>query len=312
MHCLVTGGAGFIGSHLADRLIKKGHLVSVVDDLSRGDDLSTGKLINIPQEAKFYKIKIESPKLKEVYEKTRPEIIFHLAAQSQVKKSVDNPFLDVRTNILGTLNLILLSLKYKAKKFIFSSSGGVIYGNTARKANENTPLNPISPYGFSKLAGEQYIKFYSQYGLKYSILRYSNVYGPRQDPNGEAGVVAVFTKHMLKNEPCILYGFGKPIRDYVYVEDVVQANVIASQEQGNEIINIGTGIPTSVSKLFDLMSRAIGYSLNPVYKPLRGGELDKNLLDWSRAKELLGWEPKTSLKNGLEQTINWFKEVEKS
>ncbi len=301
MKVLVTGGAGFIGSHLVDRLVKEGHLVSVVDDLS------TGKLINISQKANFYKIKIESPAMKKIYEETQPEIIFHLAAQSQVKKSVDNPILDVHTNILGTLNLILLSLKHKVKKFIFSSSGGVMYGDTEEKANEDVPPNPLSPYGFSKLAGEQYIKFYSQQGLKYSILRYSNVYGPRQDPNGEAGVVAIFAKRMLKHKPCILYGFGKPIRDYVYVEDVVRANIMASQGEKSEIINIGTGIPTSVEKLFNLISKITGYSLDPIYKPIRGGELNKNFLDWSRAKKLLGWEPKTSLKKGFEQTINWFK-----
>ncbi len=301
MRMLVTGGAGFIGSHLVDKLIKKGHSVSVVDDIS------TGNLENMSKDAKLYKIKIESPKLKKVYEEIKPEIVFHLAAQSQVNRSVDNPVLDVRTNILGTLNLITLSLKHKVKKFVFSSSGGVMYGNTEIKACEDVPVNPLSPYGFSKLAGEQYIKFYSQYGLKYSILRYSNVYGPRQDPNGEAGVVAIFAKLMLKNKPCILYGFGKPIRDYVYVEDVVRANIMASQEKENEIINIGTGIPTSVKELFDLISNITGYSRSPVYKPIRGGELNKNFLDWGRAEKTLGWKPKTNLKKGFEKTINWFR-----
>ncbi|MCK4352418.1 GDP-mannose 4,6-dehydratase [candidate division WOR-3 bacterium] len=307
MKFLVTGGAGFIGSHLVDRLIRNGNQVSIIDNLS------TGKETNINKNAKFYKLGIEETQVEEVFKKENPDCIFHLAAQSQVKKSIDEPILDATTNILGTLNLLALSLKYSAiggkiKKFVFASSGGVMYGNTLKPAVEEKTPNPISPYGISKLTGEQYIKFYgTQYGLSYSILRYSNVYGPRQDPYGEAGVVSIFTNHMLKNEECILYGFGEPIRDYINVVDVVQANILAISSSNNQILNIGTGIPASVNQLFELMKIITGYSLKPIYQPLRKGELNKNFLNSNKAQKLLDWKPKVSLKDGIEQTINWFK-----
>lgn len=307
MNCLVTGGAGFIGSHLVDALIKKGYKVLVVDDLS------TGKLTNVHQGSKFYKLKIEAKRMEKVFEENRPDIVFHLAAQSQVKKSMDDPLLDARTNILGTLNLLVLSLKYKVTKFIFASSGGVIYGNTEKPATEDSPSNPFSAYGISKMTAEEYIKFYSKFGLNYTILRYSNVYGPRQDPNGEAGVVAIWTKHMLSNEPCILYGFGKLVRDYVYVEDAVRANIRAMGPtlcgSENQTLNIGTGVPTSVEELFKKMSHLARYSVSPVYKPKREGEVEINYLNCAKAKNCLSWEPEVSLEEGLRKTINWFKQV---
>jgi UDP-glucose 4-epimerase len=300
MKILVTGGAGFIGSHLVDRLVSEGHTVSIVDNLS------TGKKENVNKKAKLHKTDIENPELQKVFEETEPEAVFHLAAQTQVTRSMDDPLFDARTNILGTLNLLVLSLKYGVQKFIFSSSGGVLYGNTVSAATEDCPANPFSPYGLSKQAGEQYVRFYGQLGLNYTILRYSNVYGPRQDPYGEAGVVAIWSNLMLANEPCVLYGFGKLKRDYVYVEDIVRANVSALRRGENQAFNIGTGVPTSVKELFEEMSQAANYSQEPVHKPTRPGELEVNFLNCDKARKELGWEPKTKLSDGLTTTIQWF------
>lgn len=302
MNCLVTGGAGFIGSHLVDRLISTKHSVSIIDDLS------TGKEKNINKLAKFYHLKVESKKVKEIIEKDRPECVFHLAAQIDVRKSVANPILDIKSNILGTVNLLNLCVKYKVKKFIFSSSGGVIYGNTNKPAKEKDPPKPVSPYGIDKFTAENYIKLYSSmYGLNYTILRYANVYGPRQDPYGEAGVCAIFAGNMLRKEKCILYGFGNMTRDYVYVDDVVSATLLSMEKGINKTLNIGTGIETSVNVIFNTMKEITHYLLPPVYKPKRKGELDRNCLNCELAKKLLDWSPKVELKEGLIRTIKWFK-----
>ncbi|MBI4723080.1 MAG: NAD-dependent epimerase/dehydratase family protein [Candidatus Stahlbacteria bacterium] len=337
MKILVTGGAGFIGSHIIDSLINQNHTVVIIDDLSMG------RQENINKGAIFYELKIESPKIETIFADMEPDIVFHLAAQVQVKKSTSDPYLDANVNILGTINLLQLSLKYKVKKFIFSSSGGVMYGNTSIPATEECPEHPLSPYGISKWSAEQYIKYYGSLGLRFTILRYANVYGLRQDPFGEAGVVAIWANSMLNGEQCTLYGFGKLVRDYVFVDDVVRANIKAMERgliskggdtllanpypaiagkninknnsscshllaRDNQIINIGTGVPTSVDELFNKMSRIIGYSLAPVYQDKREGEVGKNFLNCTKANKLLGWTPKTNLSDGLAQTIQWFKE----
>ncbi len=302
MNYLVTGGAGFIGSHLGDRLIKDGHSVSVIDDLS------TGKLQNLNAKSTFYKLKIETKKIEEVFIKERIDYIFHLAAQIDVRKSLANPILDITSNIIGTVNLLNFSVKYKVRKFIFASSGGVMYGNTDKPAKETDKVNPESPYGIDKLTGENYIKLYSSvYGLNYTILRYANVYGPRQDPLGEAGVCAIFAGNILNKKESILYGFGKMIRDYVYVDDVTDANILSIEKGNNQTLNIGTGIETTVNKLFSTMKEITGYSLSPIYKPKRKGELEKNYLNPEKARKILGWSPKTELKEGLEKTIEWMR-----
>lgn len=306
MRCLVTGGAGFIGSHLVDELIIQKNKVAVIDDLS------TGKMENVNKSAKFFRLKIESKKISKVFECFRPEIIFHLAAQASVVRSTNNPIQDVETNIIGTLNLLNFCIKYKVKRFIFSSTGGALYGDTHTPATEDTTPSPASPYGISKFTAEQYIKFYSnEFHLNYCILRYANVYGPRQDPTGEAGVVAIFANNILKRAPCILYGFGKLKRDYVYVKDVVEANISAVKLKGNQVLNVATGISTSVNKLFELMGKFNNYSISPIYKPKRGGELNISCLNYSKINKLLGWEPKVSLTDGVKQTINWFSEQSK-
>lgn len=312
MNYLVTGGAGFIGSYLVDRLIKDGHSVSVIDDLS------TGKLQNLNAKSTFYKLKIETRKIEEVFIKEKEarlgiDYIFHLAAQIDVRKSLANPILDITSNIIGTVNLLNLAIKYKVRKFIFASSGGVMYGNTDKPAKETDKVNPESPYGIDKLTGENYIKLYSSiYGLNYTILRYANVYGPRQDPFGEAGVCAIFAENMLNKKggtshKSILYGFGKMTRDYVYVDDVTGANILSLKKGNNQTLNIGTGIETTVNKLFSTMKEITGYSLSPIYKPKRKGEVDRNYLNPEKAKKVLGWAPKIELKQGLKKIIEWMR-----
>jgi UDP-glucose 4-epimerase len=300
---LVTGGAGFIGSHLVDALIEQGYNVSIIDDFS------TGKQENVNLRASLYKFPVQDDRVKEVFKKAKFSYVFHLAAQADVRKSCNNPLYDAESNIMGTLNILSLCRSYRIKKFIFSSSGGVIYGNVKKAAREKNLPRPVSPYGISKLAGELYVKFFGNY-FPYTILRYSNVYGERQDPFGEAGVVSIFAKKMLSGRPCTLYGYGKPIRDYVYVGDVVRANIFSTQKGDNEILNIGTGKPTSVQELYSILKEIIGDNTPPVYKPLREGEINSNYLSLDRAKDVLRWEPSISLKDGLSKVTKWLKAVE--
>src|SRR4030067_654229 len=250
MNILITGGAGFIGSNAADRFIREGHQVIVVDNLT------TGKLKNLNPKAKFYKIDIKNREgLEGIFKENKIDIINHHAAQMDVRKSVDDPIYDADVNILGSLNLLQLAVKHKIKKFIFASTGGAVYGEQDYfPADEKHPQNPLSPYGISKLSLEKYLYFYKiTYNLDYTILRYANVYGPRQDPHGEAGVVAIFIQKMLNKEQPIINGNGEQTRDFVYVGDVVEANILAMEnnpelDSGTDnIFNIGTSIETSVS-----------------------------------------------------------------
>jgi UDP-glucose 4-epimerase len=301
MKILVTGGAGFIGSNLVDRLIELGHSVMVVDNLS------TGKRSNLHPKAEFSEMDITDPKLSEIFDEFSPECVFHLAAQVDVRKSVQDPMHDARSNILGTIHLLDLSTRYKIKKFIFSSSGGVIYGETPEPAGEETAPNPISPYGVAKLAGEGYITCFGEWNnLDYSILRYANVYGPRQDPKGEAGVVSIFIGQLVHKEKSVLYGNGELERDYIYVDDVVRANVLCIEKGSRSTYNIGTGISTSVKGLYHAISETTKTKNEIEFAPKRPGELERNVLDCKKAKRDLGWEPGTDLKKGLEKTYQWF------
>ncbi len=302
MRILLTGGAGFIGSNLTDELISKGHEVIVVDDLS------SGKQKNLNPKARFYQMDLRDPRLSEVFEKHKPDIVNNHAAQISVTNSVSDPIKDAEINIIGLLNVLKNAKEYGAKKVISVSSGGVVYGEPPLPAREDMPFDPLSPYGISKTTGEFYLRFYSKvHGLRYTIFRYSNVFGPRQDPHGEAGVIAIFSRLMLKGNQPKIFGTGEAQRDYVYVKDVVNANILAMEMGDQEAFNIGTGTPTSVNELFRKLKAATGYKGEAKYEPERPGELMKNYLDASKAKAILGWQPKYSLEDGLKETVEYFR-----
>jgi UDP-glucose 4-epimerase len=304
MKVLVTGGAGFIGSNISDALIKNGHKVIVVDNLS------SGKKENINKKGVFYKADIANNKsISSIFNKEKPDIVIHHAAQIDVRKSVENPSFDANINILGSINILQACIKNKTKKIIFASSGGTIYGECSKTApDEKTFPNPLSPYGIAKHSVENYIKFYSLvFGLKYTILRYANVYGPRQDPHGEAGVVAIFSNLMLSNKPVIVFGDGKQMRDYVFVQDIVEANIKSLTKGDNQIINIGTNKLVSVLELIKVMSKITKYQNQPIIKPKRAGELFKSFLNINKAAKILNWKPKVKLEEGLKETIEFFK-----
>lgn len=306
MKILVTGGAGFIGSNIADELILKKHEVVIVDNLA------TGNIKNVNKKAKFYKVSIcNKKKIDEIFRKEKIDIVIHNAAQLDVRKSVEDPYFDADVNIKGTLNILEACKNTKVKKIIFASSGGTIYGECGKKApDEKAFANPLSPYGVAKLSVEHYIKAYSSlYGLKYTILRYANVYGQRQDENGEAGVVAIFIGKMIKDKEIFVFGDGKQLRDYVNVKDVVNANIKALTKANNEVINIGTNKTTSVIELVKELSKITGYNKKPIFKPKRSGELFKSFLNIYKAKKMLNWKPQVSIVEGLRNTVNYFKNV---
>ncbi len=306
MKVLVTGGAGFIGSHIVDRLIDEGHEIVVVDDLSTGKD----KNINI--KTKFYKLNIQDSKLESIFQKERPDYINHHAAQMDVRRSVSDPISDAKTNVLGTINLLKNCVKYKVKKVVYASSGGAVYGEQQIfPAPETHPLRPISPYGITKLTGEHYLYYYKAvYGLDYAALRYANVCGPRQDPFGEAGVVAIFIQKMLNGEQAIINGDGEQTRDFVYVEDVVEANILAMMNNTpDSVFNIGTGIETSINQIFNLLRQIINPSIDVKHGPPKDGEQRRSVIEHTKAKEILHWEPRTSLINGLKKTCEYFKTI---
>jgi len=305
MKILVTGGAGFIGSNIADAYIKAGHRVVIIDNLS------SGKKASINQKAKFYKLDINSHDLGKIFSREKFDLVNHHAAQIDVRKSVSDPAFDAKINILGSLNIFENAKKYRVKKIIFASSGGTIYGECSSKTpDENSAVNPLSPYGIAKLSIEFYLKYYrALYGMKYTVLRYGNVYGPRQDPHGEAGVVAIFSGKMLKNEKVKIFGDGKQMRDYVFVSDIAKANLLSLSKGNDEIINIGTGEATSVNKLFGEMAKIITSKEKPVYLPKRPGELFRSVLNIKKAKRVLGWKPEVSMAAGLRKTLDYFRNL---
>ena len=304
MKVLVTGGAGFIGSHLVDRLIQEGHEVVIVDNLS------TGKRRNVNRAAQFYKMDIQSWRLERVFRNERPHIVMHLAAQMDVRKSVEDPMFDAQVNILGTLNVLQQAVKHGAKKVVFSSSGGAIYGEQdVFPAPESHPTRPLSPYGLSKLCGEQYLSYFQRVGgLQVVSLRYANVYGPRQDPEGEAGVVAIFIQKLLNNEQAIINGNGRQTRDFVYVEDVVEANLMMMGPETSGAYNVGTGVETPINDLFRLLVQHTGSACKEVHGPAKKGEQARSVVDAGRLRHELSWEPKTSLSDGLKRTVEFFQQ----
>lgn len=307
MKILVTGGAGFIGSHVVDTYVDQGHQVVVVDDLS------TGRRSNINPAAAFYQIDIRSPQLVEVFEKEKPEIINHHAAQMDVRRSVVDPLFDADVNILGSINLLDLAREHGVQRFIYISTGGAVYGEPEYlPCDEDHPVRPICPYGASKHSVEHYLYMYQQiYGLEYCVLRYPNVYGPRQDPHGEAGVVAIFTGQMLAGEQVVINGDGKQERDFVYVNDCALANVLAlTTRHVNTIYNLGSGEGTSVNEIFETLVQVTGYRRSAVHGPPKLGETRRIYLDARKARKDLAWIPLVSLKEGLEKTVDYFRSTE--
>ena len=303
LRALVTGGAGFIGSNVVDALVEGGHEVVVVDNLS------TGKEENINPKARFFHVDLtDFEALERVFTETKPEVVFHTAAQIDVRKSVQDPLFDAETNIIGSMNLFEFSIKYGVKRVIFSSTGGALYGEAEKlPADENTHIEPLSPYGVSKYCTEQYLEYFKRvYNLERVILRYGNVYGPRQDPLGEAGVIAIFTSKILNNEKPVIYGDGNQTRDYIFVEDVVRANILALD--GKEgIYNIGTSVETPVNDLVKMFSEVLNRHIEPIYGPPRKGEVQRISLDASKAEKELGFTPEFSLEDGLRKTLEWYK-----
>jgi len=305
MKILVTGGAGFIGSAIVDRLISQGHDVVIIDNLS------TGKEKNIHKAAKFYKLDIQDTKVEDVFKDEQIDIVNHHAAQIDMRKSVSDPIFDTQVNILGSINLLEICIKYNVKKFIFASSGGTVYGEqNFYPATENQPTQPICPYGINKLTIEYYLHYYhTLYNLKYVVLRYANIYGPRQDPFGEAGVVAIFINKLLTSQQPIINGDGEQTRDYTYIDDVVEANILAMNSDTTGIFNVATGIETSVNKLFSIILDIMKVDVKEVHGRAKEGEVARSCLDWTRAKEILGWQPKTKFEDGIRQTVEYFKSL---
>lgn len=303
MKVLVTGGAGFIGSNLADALIENGHDVVVVDNLYMGQTQ------NLHPKVKFYLMDIRSPELAKVFDLEKIDVVYHEAAQMDVRKSVEDPMFDAEVNVSGTLNLLQNSLKHKIKRFIFASTGGAIYGEQDYfPADEEHPTRPCSPYGITKMTVEKYLYYYNLiFDLNYTILRYANVYGPRQNPHGEAGVVAIFIKRMMNGEQPIINGDGKQTRDFVYVGDVVRANLLALEKGLNDIFNVGTGIESDVNRIFREVNRLIGKNVAEKHGPAKEGEQMRSVISYDKTKTKLGWEPQVNLADGLAKTVAYFK-----
>lgn len=302
MKIVVTGGAGFIGSWVADAFLEEGHEVLIIDDLS------TGVEENLPTAAQFIKCDIRDfENLNKIISDFRPDVIDHHAAQIDVRKSVDDPMHDAGINIIGTLNLIESALEHDISKFIFASTGGAIYGEPEIiPADENTEPCPISPYGTSKYAVEKYLGYYNYvHGLDYVALRYANVYGPRQNPHGEAGVIAIFCNRILSNSPCTIFGDGSQTRDYVYVGDVARANILSlSAPVGS--YNIGTGVETSVNDLISELQKSSGRDFEVIHGDERPGEVQSISLEVTVAEETFGWSPSVDLAEGMKMTWDWF------
>lgn len=305
MKVLVTGGAGFIGSHVVDRLVEEGHNVVVVDNLS------TGKRKNVNRAASLYKIDIQSWRLERVFRNERPNVVLHLAAQMNVRRSVAEPVFDAQVNILGTMHVLQQAVQHGARKVIFASSGGAIYGEQEMfPASESHTTNPMSPYGISKLCGEHYLSYYHRIsGIQVVSLRYANVYGPRQDPEGEAGVVSIFIQKMLNGEQPVINGNGRQTRDFVFVEDVAEASLAAMGQESQGVFNVGTGGETSVNELFRVLVELTGSTCKEVHGPAQKGEQMRSAIDPAKIKQVLGWEQKVDLREGLKRTVAYFKEL---
>ncbi|MGB3975423.1 MAG: NAD-dependent epimerase/dehydratase family protein [bacterium] len=305
MKILVTGGAGFIASHIVDAYLELGHKVAVVDNLSMGNRH------HVNPQAEFHQISIQDSKLDAVFESFNPDIINHHAAHINLRYSVENPTYDAENNILGTLNILQNAVKYGSKKIIFASTGGAIYGEPAGlPVPETEPAMPLSPYGAAKLSIEHYIRIWNLlHNLKYTIFRYPNVYGPRQNPKGEAGVIAIFTLQMLGDRRPTIFGDGSKTRDYLYISDLVKANITALEKGDGETLNLGWGREITDQEVFDTVAGAIGYSEKPVYSQTRPGEVERIALDAGRAAVVLNWRPEIGFEEGVRKSVNYYIET---
>lgn len=309
MKAFVTGGAGFIGSHLVDLLLKEGHQVVVLDNLSSGT-LDNLRAALGQTDFEFIQGDIRTANYDDIFADFQPEVVFSLAAQIDVRKSVQDPLLDAETNILSIIKMVDAARKHAVRKIVHTSSGGSIYGvPDIFPVSEDTAIDPHSPYAVSKAAGELYLKAFGHlYGLETSFIAPSNVYGPRQNPDGEAGVVAIFTQRLLEGEETVVFGGGSNTRDYVFVEDVARAFLAASGELGNGTrFNIGTGIETSDLELHEAVAESVGTKSKPTDRPARLGDLPRSSLDATLASKILGWKPQVTLRNGIQQTVRYFR-----
>ncbi|APQ72044.1 GDP-mannose 4,6-dehydratase [Clostridium botulinum] len=302
MKILVSGGAGFIGSNLVDKLINLGHNVCIIDNLS------TGNINNVNKKAQLYINDILDPNVSKIFEKEKFDIVYHLAAQIDVQKSITNPIFDSNVNVCGTINIINNCVKYNVKKIVYSSSAAVYGHPQYLPIDEGHGIRPISYYGLSKYTAEEYIRLFSNLNnLDFTILRYANVYGIRQDPKGEGGVISIFMNSLFKKQPLYIFGDGSALRDYIFVEDIVDANIAALSSGSKERFNIGTGVYTSVKELAENMIDIIGLKCNIEYASARKGDIANSYFNISKAKNKLNWTPKFSLKDGLKKTIEYYK-----
>lgn len=305
MKIVVTGGCGFIGSHIADRLVKSGHTVTVLDNLSTGDRR------NLTPGAAFREIDVRDAALRDVFREEAPEIVFHLAAQINVRASTEDPVFDTAVNVGGSLSVIqaFCAAPGKKKRLIFASTGGAIYGETDLiPTPETVEPFPLCPYGISKLAVERHLHYFNRFhGLGYTALRFANVYGPRQNALAEAGVIAIFATKMLAGERPVIFGDGHQTRDFVYVQDVVDAAVAAMEHTADGVFNVGTGIETDVVRIFDLVGEAAGARVERTHLPERPGEVRRSALANGKIRETLGWRPRRTIDEGIRETVAWFR-----
>jgi UDP-glucose 4-epimerase len=304
---LVTGGAGFIGSHLCDRLLAEGHRVVAVDDLSTGRIANLTEARGYGNEFTFFNMDVRAEGLLSLFERHHPEVVMHVAAQAAVSSSVEDPVRDASINVMGLLNLLQCCARTGVRKVVYAASGGTLYGEPRRlPVKETASGRPVSPYGISKKVGIDYLTFYErQHGIAFTALALANVYGPRQDPHGEAGVVAIFSEMMLRGESPTIFGDGNQTRDYVFVDDTVHAFALAAERGDGHLVNVGTGLETSVNGLFRLMSEITGFTGQPAHEAPRPGDLRRSALDPQLAHDILGWRPWTQLRDGVAETVSY-------
>jgi UDP-glucose 4-epimerase len=310
---LVTGGAGFVGSHLCDRLLAEGHRVVAVDDLSTGRIANLTEARGYGKEFTFFNMDVRGDGITQLFERHKPEIVMHLAAQAGVRPSLDKPAFDASVNVMGSMNVLECAVKTGVRRVVYAASGGTIYGEPKKvpvKESAAAGSHPLSPYGISKKIVIDYLGYYQRYrGLEFTALALGNVYGPRQDPHGEAGVISIFASKMLAGEAPSIYGDGNQTRDYVFIDDVVHAFALAAERGDGKLINIGTAIETSVNGLYSMLAEIAGFAAEPGHGPLPPGELRRCALDASLAAEALGWKPWTHLEDGLGETVAILKGI---